>query len=75
MSWFIGLILKAMGDAGVKLAQGVIKDFMTRKDINDKARMAVALEMYENATEAYDFLRGDGDISVRVRDKATGIEF
>ena len=68
------LALKMLGDAGVKLAQGFVKDYMARKDIHDKARMAVALEMYENATEAYDFLRGDGDTSVRVRDKATGIE-
>lgn len=68
------LALKMLGDAGVKLAQGFVKDWMARKDIKDKARMAVALEMYENATDGYDYLRSNGDITVRVRDTATGIE-
>ena len=68
------LALKMLGDAGVKLAQGFVKDWMMRKDINDKARMAVALELYENATVGYEYLRSNGDVTVRVRDDATGIE-
>ena len=68
-----GLALKYLGKAGVDLALGFVKQYMVRKDIRDKERMAIALELYENATEAYDFLRKPGGTSVRVRRKATGI--
>ena len=66
--------LKQLGESGVKLALGFVKQYMARKDIRDKERMAIALEMYEQANEAHEFLRVPGGTSVRVRDKATGIE-
>ena len=69
-----GLALKYLGKAGVDLALGFVKQYMARKDIRDKERMSIALEMYEQANEAHEFLRVPGGTSVRVRDKATGIE-
>lgn len=75
MTWLVTLLLKALGDAGVSLALGFIKEQQSRKDIRDKERQKIALEMYEYSTAAYEFLRGPSGTNVRVRDGATGIEF
>ena len=74
LAWLASLLLKQLGQSGVNLALGFVKQYMARKDIRDKERQAIALEMYENATEGYEFLRTPGGTSVRVRNGATGIE-
>ena len=73
LTGLLGMVIKMGGEVAVKAMLGAVKEYLARKDIRDKERMRIALEMFEQSTEAYDFLRGSGDTKVRVREDATGI--